>query len=152
MRVEVVAVGKVRNGALRELCDDYSARCRRYLELEVIEVRESRREIARALREEAEAMQRAATPGYWIALDERGASWRSVELADKLEGWMMRAVRSVSLFIGSARGLDASLLDACDTTLRLSAMTLPHEMARMLLLEQLYRANTIVRGEPYHKA
>ena len=74
----------------------------------------------------------------------------SQDFAGRLEGWQ-REGRDVAFVIGGAFGLDASVRQACEETISLSDMTFPHELARVMLLEQIYRGNTILRGEPYHK-
>jgi 23S rRNA (pseudouridine1915-N3)-methyltransferase len=85
-----------------------------------------------------------------VALTRDGQEMTSVDFARHLEEWQRRN-RDVAFVIGGAHGLDAAVLDAADQRLSLSPMTLPHEIARLTLLEQLYRACTIIRGEPYHK-
>lgn len=155
MKFEIVAVGKLRNNHYRALTDDYLSRIQRYVPAEEIEVRESRltdQNTSKGLAEEAEALESAASEGaVTIALDERGKELSSRELARWVDDWMVSGRRYISLFIGSANGLDPSFRRSCDRRLALSKMTLPHEMARMLLAEQLYRAMSIIRGEPYHR-
>ena len=79
-----------------------------------------------------------------------GRSEDSARFAGRVAGWQ-RAARDVALLIGGAFGLDPAVLGQCDAQLSLSPLTLPHELARLVLLEQLYRAGTILKGEPYHK-
>lgn len=94
---------------------------------------------------------RCQTDTVRVAMDERGELLTSAELSAWLEEWMLRGTRHVAFFIGSAHGLDPTLREECEHTLALSPMTFPHELARAMLAEQLYRAATIIRGEPYHK-
>jgi 23S rRNA (pseudouridine1915-N3)-methyltransferase len=86
-----------------------------------------------------------------IALDERGAVWSSRDLADQLAAWRGRGVVALAFAIGGADGLGAEVLDRADTTLSLGQMTWPHLLARCMLLEQLYRAQQILAGHPYHR-
>ncbi|KKB63569.1 50S rRNA methyltransferase [Robbsia andropogonis] len=86
-----------------------------------------------------------------IALDERGADWTTMKLAGALPEWQ-REGRDVVFLIGGADGLDPTLKSRADTLLRVSSMTLPHGVARLLLAEQLYRAWTITQNHPYHRA
>jgi 23S rRNA (pseudouridine1915-N3)-methyltransferase len=86
-----------------------------------------------------------------IALDERGQSWSSRELADRLGRWRDQGVPALAFAIGGADGLGQAVLDRADTVLSLGAMTWPHLLARSLLLEQLYRAQQILAGHPYHR-
>ena len=85
-----------------------------------------------------------------IALTRDGAGWSSRDLAAQLERWLI-ASRPVALVIGGSNGLAASVLARADSRWSLGPLTLPHELARVVVLEQLYRAFTILRGEPYHK-
>lgn len=154
MIVRVVAVGRVRNAAVREACDAYAARIRRYQRLEIREVREAgrrERDAAAARRLEGAALLAAVPPGsHIVALTRGGEARTSEELAGLLNRWREQA-HDVAFVLGGAHGLDAALLDRAHLRLTLSHMTLPHELARLVLLEQLYRAMTILRGEPYHK-
>jgi 23S rRNA (pseudouridine1915-N3)-methyltransferase len=86
-----------------------------------------------------------------IALDERGASWTSRGLADRLAAWRDQGVAELAFAIGGAEGLDAAVLDRGDATLSLGPMTWPHLLVRGMLLEQLYRAQQILTGHPYHR-
>ena len=89
--------------------------------------------------------------GVWVvSLDERGRSLTSVELAAWLERIRDRGTRELAFVVGGAWGLSPEIMNRADESLRLSSMTLPHELARVLLLEQYYRAWTILRGLPYH--
>ncbi len=155
MKFEIVAVGKLRNDHFRALTDDYLGRLEHYVPVEEIEVRESRltdRNVSKGLAEEAESLESAASEGaVSVALDERGKHLTSRELARWVDDWMVTGTRYVSFFIGSANGLDKNFRRGCQRRLSLSKMTLPHEMARMMLAEQLYRAMSIIHGEPYHR-
>jgi 23S rRNA (pseudouridine1915-N3)-methyltransferase len=155
MVLYLIAVGKVKNVALRQACEDYENRARRYVKIEVREVRDggrTDRDAGVARRKEGEALLRVIPEGARIvALTRTGSSISSAGLADGLDQWK-RDDLDVAFIVGGAHGLDAAVLDAAHSRISLSAMTLPHELARLLLLEQLYRACTILRGEPYHKA
>lgn len=153
MKLEIVAVGKIRDPRLRALCDEYRTRIGHYLPIEEHEVREGKSgALERALEEEAEGMERAASSGaVKIMMSEDGKSLDSVGFANWIEEWMIGGTRHVSFFIASAHGFDPGFKRRCDRRLSLSKMTFPHDMARMLLFEQLYRAMSIIRGEPYHK-
>jgi len=93
----------------------------------------------------------SVTDGYHVvALDERGQSWTTAKLAAKLAAWRERAL-AVAFVIGSADGLDPGLKHNADAVLALSALTLPHGLARVVLAEQLYRATSMLSGHPYHR-
>lgn len=154
MRVMIVAVGRPRDAAIRTAIEVYEKRVRRYWPLEVHEVRE---EPARAgstdvvLGREGERLAaKLPANGTVVACDASGAGMRSEEFAAWLQGERERA-RDVAFVIGGAFGLSRDVRARASRELALAPWTLPHELARLVLAEQLYRAGTIVRGEPYHK-
>ena len=153
MKVIVAAVGRPRNAALAAAIEHYEARAARYWPLEIREVREEtargdRADVVRA--KEAERLASRVEGASVIACDEHGAAMTSSKFARFLQDARERA-RDVAFVIGGAYGLADSVRDAAQTRLALAAWTLPHELARLVLAEQLYRAGTIIRGEPYHK-
>ena len=154
MRVIVVAVGKMR-GELADAVRVYERRAGRYWKLEVIEVPQaSARTAAPAQVKDAEAQRilaRIPTHVDVVALTRDGEGMDSSALARWLEQKAVESSPGVAFVIGGAFGLGAPVLDRARRRLSLSDMTLPHEMARLFLTEQLYRAGTILRGEPYHK-
>lgn len=152
MELVLLAVGKLRP-AYREACDDYLRRLGRHLKLREVEVREaSRAPTADAQRGEEAARLEAKVPvgARLVALARQGAGWSSEELARRLDLWM-REGRVVALAIGGSRGLAPGFLARAGDRWSLGPLTLPHELARVVVAEQLYRASTILRGEPYHK-
>ena len=153
MRVVVAVVGKPRNAALAAAIDEYETRAARYWPLDVHEVREERAgSLAReTLRDrEGERLVERAGGAQIVACDPGGKSFTSEEFA----AWLQRereSERDVAFVIGGAYGLPHSILRDASMKLNLAPWTLPHELARLVLAEQLYRAGSIVRGEPYHK-
>lgn len=144
--------GRLLEGAIAE----YEARARRYWSLEVVEVREERagRGTSEAEVRAGEAeriLKRVPRDAELIALTRTGEAWGSVELARRLETAAVQGGPDVAWVIGGAFGLDASVLREAKRSITLSTYTMPHDIARLVLLEQLYRAGTILRGEPYHK-
>lgn len=152
MKLIVAAVGKPRNAALAAAIEQYEERAAKYWPLDVREVREeSGRGTADVVREkEAERLSSRVEGASVVACDERGTTMTSARFAAFLQDARERA-RDVAFVIGGAHGLAPSLRDRAQTRLSLAPWTLPHELARLVLAEQLYRAGTIVRGEPYHK-
>jgi 23S rRNA (pseudouridine1915-N3)-methyltransferase len=146
VRLRIVAAGKVREPYLRAAVDDYLARLRRYLPVDEVEVPPG--VDAKALR----AIERAIPARFeaW-ALDPEGQEPRSAELAAWLERRMGSGVAGVAFVIGGPDGLPAEVVRRAALRLSLSRLTLPHRLARLVLAEQLYRAATIIRGEPYNK-
>lgn len=137
----------------RTVADEYAERLGRYGSFGEIEVREAGKAptAAEALRQEGERLRAKVESGTWlVALDREGTPWSSEALAKKLNQWR-ESSRSVILLVGGSHGIDPSLIHDCRERWSLGPATLPHELARVVALEQLYRAWTIVRGEPYHK-
>lgn len=146
MKVRIIAAGKVRPPFLRAAVDDYLARLTRYLDVDEVEVRPGQGGKA------AQSMIKAIPDRYqlWV-LDAEGRQPSSRELADWLRGRMDHGVKGIALVIGAAEGLPPEVRARADLVLSLSKLTLPHRLARVVLMEQLYRAMTIIRGEPYDK-
>lgn len=136
-----------------EACDDYAKRLPRDFAIELTELKPASRgkPVAQILAHEAARIVDACGASTIVALDEHGADWTSAELARRLGRWRDDAV-GVAFVIGSADGLDASIKRRAAATLRLSSMTLPHALARVLLFEQIYRAWSLLNGHPYHRA
>ena len=152
MEINLVAVGKLRP-YYREALDDYGRRVQRYAVFREHEVREASRapNVAAQRLEEAQRLTaRIPATGSFVALTRVGAGWTSADLAKQLDRWML-AARPLAFVIGGSHGLDAALIGRATATWSLGPLTLPHELARIVVVEQLYRAFTILRGEPYHK-
>lgn len=153
MQLTLLAVGRLRP-SFREACDDYLRRLSRYMKVREIEVREASRsptlDVQR--REEGERLRARCPDGATlVCLAREGAPWSSQTLATEVRRWTEGA-RPVALVIGGSHGLDDALLARAERRWSLGPLTLPHELARVVVVEQLYRAWTILRGEPYHKA
>ena len=152
MDLLLLAVGKLRP-SYRAACDDYLRRLGGYLKVREVEVREaSRAPTVDAQRAEERDRLLAKRPAgsRLIALARQGSPWSSAEVARQVERWQ-REARPVALVIGGSRGLSPDLLAAATDRWSLGPLTLPHELARVVAVEQLYRACTLLRGEPYHK-
>jgi len=154
VRLVVAVVGKPRDRHLAAAIEEYETRAARYWPLAVAEVREaSGRGVspADARRREGERLvERLPAGALVIACDERGDRLTSSEFAALLLG-ARDSARDVAFVVGGAYGLDDAARRAAARSLQLAPWTLPHELARLVLAEQLYRAGTIARGEPYHK-
>jgi 23S rRNA (pseudouridine1915-N3)-methyltransferase len=155
MRVQLICVGKVR-GALAEPVAEFQRRAERYFSLEAIEVREEPARqgsaVERVRVEEGKRLLGRVVSGLEIvALDREGDLWSSERLAAILSDLALHGRPGAAFLIGGAYGLSEEVLSAANHRFSLSACTLTHEIARLLLTEQLYRAGTIARGEPYHK-
>ncbi len=154
MRLVVAVVGKARNAALGEAIRDYETRAARYWPLDVHEVREERAtgipvdkvKEREGLRLSEKVPERAQT----VACEIGGKSLSSEQFAELLQT-AREQDRDLAFLIGGAFGLASSVMKDSTLKLSLAPWTLPHEIARLVLVEQIYRAGTIVRGEPYHK-
>lgn len=153
MRLTVAVVGKPRNAALAAAINDYETRAARYWPLDVHEVREERSAaLAPQLvrKKEGDRLAERAGSARLVACDASGISYTSERFAEWLRNERDRD-RDLAFVIGGAFGLSDDLLAKSSMRLALAPWTLAHELARLVLAEQLYRAGTIVRGEPYHK-
>jgi 23S rRNA (pseudouridine1915-N3)-methyltransferase len=153
VKIRLLAVGRDRSGLFAPAADEYLGRLARSLKVELVELPEAKKQAGtpRAKEEEGATILSRLKPGErLVALDEHGAGPTSEELARKLAAWQARG-QDLAFCIGGADGLAPEVLARAAETLALSRLTLPHRLARVVLLEQLYRASTILRGEPYHK-
>ena len=152
-KLTVLAVGKIKDRNVSALCAEYCKRLARYARIEVAEVRDVRDADAdRARAREAEALaKKLGTSATVVALTREGRGMSSTDLASWLEAQANAGRSRVTFCIGGPSGLAPSLLKRARLQLSLSQMTFTHEMARAILLEQLYRAMTIRQGEPYHR-
>jgi 23S rRNA (pseudouridine1915-N3)-methyltransferase len=141
VKLTVLAVGKLRDDWVRAGCEEYAKRVRARLPLEIVEVKAAG-DLARRVPPRAR---------LW-ALDERGAQLSSEELAQKLAQHMRAGDAGIAFAVGAADGLPADLVARAEVRWSLGRLTLPHRLARLIVLEQLYRGLSIVRGEPYHRA
>ena len=153
MRLRPIWVGKTRNAHLRALAEDYLKRLSRFARCEVSEVRESRAADPRAcLEEEGKRIVGVTASDAWtVLLDVGGSQWSSEELAAQLEVWQGRSLKEAAFVVGGHLGVSEEVRGRADARWSLSRLTLTHEMARVVLVEQLYRAYTITRGLPYQK-
>jgi 23S rRNA (pseudouridine1915-N3)-methyltransferase len=152
VEITLLAVGKLRP-SLRELADDYTRRLGRYVTLREVEVKEASRAPSPGAQRAEEARRlepRVAPGGVLVALARSGTGWTSEELAKQVTRWQL-AARPVALAIGGSHGLGDELIARASIRWSLGPLTLPHELARVLVLEQLYRAFTILSGAQYHK-
>jgi 23S rRNA (pseudouridine1915-N3)-methyltransferase len=155
MRLVIVAVGQRQPAWSRDAWADYGKRFPNDCRLELVEVKAEPREggkTAAQLRAAEGARLLAAAPkrARRVALDERGTRLTTAELAERLRAWREDG-RDVVLWIGGPDGLDPTLRSAAEETLRLSDLTLPHALARVVLAEALYRAWSVLAGHPYHR-
>lgn len=143
--IRIIAVGKLKNRDLASLADDYRQRLRHFTQLDVLELRDQGP--PREARQMLDQLGRSGTSTHVVALDERGRDLTSQDLARALG-----AHGSICFLVGGADGLTDTVRERADLVLSLSRLTFTHEMARVVLLEQIYRGFTILRNLPYHRS
>lgn len=152
MRFRIIWIGKTRDARLRALIDDYAARLSHFVRCEVTELKEQGRADKTGIDKEMKRISDSLRPGsLTVLLDPAGAEWTSEELAAQVRSWEGNGVKEVAFVVGGPRGVAREFAAKVDKRWALSRLTLTHEMARVLLLEQLYRAFTIIHGLPYQK-
>lgn len=155
MKLNLLCVGRLTLPYLSEGCAEFADRLKRYMPLSITEIKEHKTgrklDVQRIIETEGELLTKQITSGtFVIALDQQGKQLASAELADLMNKHMIQGIPAWTIVIGGPYGLNAALRNKADFVLSLSAMTLTHQMARLLILEQLYRCCTIIRNEPYH--
>jgi 23S rRNA (pseudouridine1915-N3)-methyltransferase len=156
MHIHIIAVGETRQKYLLEGETEYLKRLGHYCKIEVKSVRGEKikpnHSVELIKKVEGDRLkQNIPQRGYIIALDKQGKQLNSEQLADTISDWQNQSYHHVSFLIGGPLGLSESILSRADLIFSLSKMTFTHEMVRLILLEQIYRGFTILRGEKYHK-
>ena len=159
MKISVIAVGKIKEKYLKDAITEYSKRLSRYCKLEIIEVADEKtpdqaskaaEDLIRA-KEGERILKHIRDDMYVITLEIEGKMLTSEEFADKIETLGVQGKSSIAFVIGGSIGLGKEVLKRSDFALSFSKMTFPHQLMRVVLLEQVYRGYRIMNGEPYHK-
>ena len=159
MRIRIIAVGKIKEKYIRDGIKEYIKRLSRYCSIEIVEVEDERapenltdREIDIIKGKEGKRIiSKISSNSYIIPLDIKGKQMSSEELAGKMEDLMIDGINDLTFIIGGSLGLSDDVLARSHFKLSFSKMTFPHQLMRMILLEQICRGFRIIRGEPYHK-
>jgi 23S rRNA (pseudouridine1915-N3)-methyltransferase len=152
MRLRFIWPGRTKDEHLRALLAEYLKRLHRFVRCEVIETRDFRGSDRAAIEKESAALLAAMPDGsLMMLLDVDGREWNSHELAEQVRRWENDSVKEITIVIGGQDGVSAEVAARAQQKWRLSRLTLTHEMARVLAVEQIYRAYTINRGMPYQK-
>ncbi len=149
----LICVGRLKTSYWQEACEHYLKLLRNWRRIECIETRDSPPALpaeARVEKESAQILARLASGYYAIALHDTGRQFSSRQFAELLNQCDTRHIKTPAFIIGGPFGLSQKVLEACHISLSLSPMTWTHELSKVLLLEQLYRAESILRGTPYH--
>lgn len=155
MNVELLVIGKIHSVYIQEGMGEYLKRLRRYINYTVIEIPDVRnaRRLSHEEQKEAEGkeiLRQVAPSDHLILLDERGRQYTSPEFAQKMQAIMSSGKKRLVVCVGGPYGFSKPVYDRANELLSLSKMTFNHEMVRLFFTEQLYRAMTILKGEPYH--
>lgn len=153
MKITIIAISKFENSLYKEIFEDYRKRMKWDVELKEFELKNSKNMNDEQVKKgEAELMMKAIKPGsLLIAMDEKGKQFTSQNFAKLIADFSLRGESHLTFVIGGANGLDDELLQKAGLKISLGSMTFPHLMARSILMEQLYRAQSIIAGHPYHR-
>lgn len=146
MKFRFLWIGKTKDKNWRALQEEYFARLSHFVRCEIVELKDAGKEIEGKL-----ILDKLNQSTFVCLLDVKGRSISSHDLAAKLENWQNRGLKEVTFIIGGAEGVASEVVERADNSLSLSFLTFTHEMARVVMLEQLYRAFTIIKGFPYQK-
>lgn len=159
MKITIITVGKIKEKYFTDAISEYSKRLSRYCKLEIIQVADEKTPdgASEALetqikdKEGERILSNIKDGSYVVALAIEGNMLDSEELAEKIEKWGVSGVSQIVFVIGGSLGLSRAVLNRADYKLSFSRMTFPHQLMRVILLEQIYRAYRIIQNEPYHK-
>jgi len=152
MRLRIIWIGKTRDARLRALIDDYAERLGHFARCEITALRELGRTDKAGIDKETKRISDGLRSGsLTVLLDPDGVEWTSQQLAAQVRSWEGSGIKEVAFVIGGPNGVADDFKARVDKRWSLSRLTLTHEMARVLLVEQLYRAYTIIHGLPYQK-
>ena len=153
MRLRVIWTGKTKDARLRDLQLDYQNRLSHFARCEIVEIRESAGAGTKAgIDKDSRSISDRLTNGaVAVLLDPEGSNWSSSELAAQIQRWENQGTKEVAFIVGGPHGVSPELAGRVQQRWSLTRLTLTHEMARVVLLEQLYRAYTIIHGLPYQK-
>jgi 23S rRNA (pseudouridine1915-N3)-methyltransferase len=159
MQIKIISVGKIKEKYLKLGIAEFEKRLSAYCKLTMVEVADeqapdnlSDKELEMVRNKEGERILQQVKDGHYvIALDVLGVAWTSEKLASELEALGIQGKSKITFVIGGSNGLSADVLKRAEKRLSFSKMTFPHQLMKLILLEQVYRGFRIVRGEPYHK-
>ena len=157
MKINIIAVGKIKEKFLKDAIDEYKKRISKFCNLNIIEINEcvakveDKSNIKKSLEEEGKAILSKVKNGYTVVLDIDGKEYSTLELSNIVNGIMLNGNSEISFIIGGSYGLSEDVKKTADLRLSFSRLTFPHQLFRLILIEQIYRVFKIVNNEPYHK-
>ncbi len=155
MKIKVILLGKTTDEAIRSIEADYEKRIKRYTSFEYGHIDNAGIKGTEAIIRQKEGeliLKKLAPADHLILMDEKGKTYTSVKFADEVARWMNTSIKTVVLVIGGAYGFSDEVRQRANGSISLSSMTFSHQIVRVILLEQVYRAFTILNNEPYHHA
>lgn len=159
MNIKIIAVGKIKEKYIKEGISEFSKRLSRYCSLDIVEVSDekapenlSKRQMEEVKKKEGEKiLKKIPSSAYVISLVIDGKKLSSEDLAEKISNLMVNGNNDICFIIGGSLGLSEDIINRSDFKISFSKMTFPHQLMRLILLEQVYRGFRIMKGEPYHK-
>ena len=159
MKISIIAVGKIKDGYLRDGISEYKKRLKRFCDLEIIEIQDEQApenlsvadEVLVKNKEAERVLKRIKSGSKVIVLDVKGSPVSSEGLANRLKSFFVEGNSSIIFIIGGSLGLGEELVKRADSRISFSKLTFPHQLIRLILVEQIYRAFKIISGEVYHK-
>ena len=148
--ITIICIGKVKDKNLQNLIEDYYKRISKYMSIQIIELKDENENYDEMKKESKEILNYLDNKSYNIALDRLGKNISSIEFSKLIDKTFI-TYPNINLFIGGSLGLDKSILDKCNMVLSFSSLTFPHQLFRLMLLEQVYRSFKILNNERYHK-
>lgn len=155
MKLKIIFVGKTEADYLKQACDIFENRLKNYLPLEVLVIPALKKTKSLTIEQQKEKegkliLSKINSPDFVVILDEKGKEYRSMEWADYFQSKMNSGIKSLCLIVGGPYGFSEAVYNKSQQKVALSKMTFSHQMIRLLLLEQCYRAMSILKNEPYH--
>ena len=154
MKIDIITVGKIKEGYLKEGIAEYLKRLKPFVKINLIEVADEphKNNVLDVLRTEEKRIEKhVKKDSFFIVLDIKGKMFSSEKLAEFFQDLMLSAVSNVTILIGGSLGVSKDLTKRADLRLSFSKLTFPHQLMRIILMEQLYRIFKIINNEPYHK-
>ena len=147
--IKIICIGKVKDKNLQNLIEDYYKRISKYMSIQIIELKDENENYEEMKKESKEILNYLDNKSYNIALDRLGKNISSIEFSKLIDKTFI-TYPNINLFIGGSLGLDKSILDKCNIVLSFSSLTFPHQLFRLMLLEQVYRSFKILNNERHH--
>ena len=152
MKIKIISIGNRTPKSIQDILYKYTSRFDNYFKIELLEIKSEKnfQSIEQKKLQEAKKILKLINNDFIVSLDENGCPWSSKDLSENLSKWM-QSFPKVTFIIGGADGLDKKIIEDSNLVWSLSKLTLPHNLVKIILVEQLYRASTILNNHPYHR-